>query len=60
MLKECEEEEKYEIYNLKSKEGQEKFKEYTSNTKMLSSVFNSSDDINTITNRFIKKTEWMY
>jgi exonuclease III len=55
VLKECEEEEKYEIYNLKSKEGQEKFKEYTSNTKMLSSVFNSSDDINTITNRFIKK-----
>ena len=47
--------EKTEIYNLKNKECQRAFKKYTSNTKMLSSVIDSNEDINTITRRLIKK-----
>ena len=48
---------KAEVYNLKNHECQKRFKEYTSNTNMLSSVFDSSEDINVITNRFIKKLD---
>ena len=33
---------KIEIYNLKNAQCQKKFKEYTSNTKMLSSIFKFS------------------
>ena len=46
---------KEEIYNLKNRDCQIKFREYTSNSKMLSSIFNSDDDINILTQRFIKK-----
>jgi hypothetical protein len=46
---------KTEIYNLKNKECQHKFKEYTSNTKMLSSVLDSEENINILTKRLIKK-----
>ena len=49
--------EKLEIYALKNKESQEKFKTYTSNTNMLSSIFNSDKDIDTLTNRFLKKLD---
>ena len=48
-------EDKEEIYNLKNKDNQRKFKLYTSNTKMLSSVLDSKDNINILTNRLIKK-----
>ena len=48
---------KHEIYNLKNIECQQKFKAYTTNTKMLSSVFDSSDDINLLTQRFLKKLD---
>ena len=48
---------KVELYNLKNPECQEIFKKYTSNTKMLSSVFDSNDNINVLTNRFIKKLD---
>ena len=46
---------KHEIYNIKNIECQKKFKQYTSNTKMLSSIFDSGDDINLLTQRFMKK-----
>ena len=36
--------EKVEMFNLKNVECQKKFKEYTSNTQMLSSIFDSKDD----------------
>ena len=48
-------EDKEEIYNLKNTDNQRKFKLYTSNTKMLSSVLESKDDVNILTNRLIKK-----
>ena len=48
---------KEEVYNLKNHECQKRFKEYTSNTNMLSSVFDSSEDINILTNRFVKKLD---
>ena len=51
-----EEDNKLEMYNLKNEECQKKFKEYTTNTKMLSSVFDTKEgDINIMTNRFLKK-----
>ena len=48
---------KVELYNLKNPECQDIFRKYTSNTKMLSSVFNSDDNLNILTNRFIKKLD---
>ena len=51
-VKESEDEKRNEIYNFKDKEGLVKFKEYTSNTNMLSSVFNSNEEINILTNIF--------
>ena len=48
--------EKNEIYNLKNKKGQAKFKEMTSNSNYLSSVFDDeSEDFNTAAHRFIKR-----
>ena len=47
--------EKLNMYNLNNRECQQKFKEYTSQSKMLSSVFDADDDIDILTNRFIKK-----
>ena len=46
---------KKEAYNLKNKVCQKKFKEYTGNTNMLSSVLNSDEDMNILTKRLIKK-----
>ena len=46
-----------EQYNLKNLECQEKFKAYTSNTNMLSSIFDSKDDIDILTRRFQKKLD---
>ena len=46
--------ERIELYNLKNKECQNVFKTLTSDTNVLSSSFNSKDDINTCTNKFIK------
>jgi hypothetical protein len=48
---------KSEVYNLKNVECQKKFFNYTSNTRMLSTVFDSKDDLNTLTKRFIKKLD---
>ena len=48
---------KVEVYNLKNQQCQKNFKIYTSNTKMLSSIFTSEDDINKLVNRFIKKVD---
>ena len=48
---------KVEVYNIKNKGCQEKFRGYTSNTKMLSSIFDSSDNINILTQRFLKKLD---
>ena len=44
-----------EMFNLKNIICQRAFKEYTSNTKMLSSVLKSEDNIDVITERLIKK-----
>ena len=48
---------KEEVYNLKNKKCQTSFKQYTSNTNMLSSTINEEDDINDIIKRFIKKVD---
>ena len=56
-IKRPKEADKLEMYNLKNKEGQTKFKEYTNNTKMLSTVFDSDDDIDILTKRFLKKLD---
>ena len=48
---------KLELYNIKNSDCQEKFKAYTSNTNMLSSVFDSEEDLNILTKRFIKKLD---
>ena len=44
-----------EAFNLKNKKCQQLFKEYTSNTNFLSSVFDQDDDLNKLTIKFIKK-----
>ena len=44
-----------EVFNLKNKVCQKRFKEFTSNTNMLSSCINDKGDINEVINRFIKK-----
>ena len=49
--------EKVEVYNLKNSECQARFKEYTSNTNMLSTVFDSNADINVLAKRFLKKLD---
>ena len=54
-LKDIEKEKRKEIYNFKNKEGLAKFRALTSNTKMLSSVFDSNDNIDIQTDRFLKK-----
>ena len=46
---------KLEMYNLKHRECQVRFKEYTTDTKMLSTVFDADDDIDVTTKRFMKK-----
>ena len=56
-LKVNEDDNKIEMYNLKNLEGQQKFKECTSNTNMLSSIFESKDDIDILTKRFQKKLD---
>ena len=56
-LKPSENKEKVEIYNLKNPSCQIKFKNYTSGTKMLSSIFDSDEDLNILTQRFIKKLD---
>ena len=48
---------KNEIYNLKNKDNQKKFKEYTSQNNFLSSVFEGDDDLDKMTERFIKKLD---
>ena len=48
-------EEKEEFYNLKNKECQGKFKVYSSESKMLSSVFDSDDNLDDLVVRFVKK-----
>ena len=53
-----EKKEKLEIYNLKNKECQRKFKNYTSDSKMLSTVFDDeNEDIDVLTKRFMKKLD---
>ena len=49
------EKENFEVYNLKNKVCQARFKEFTSNTKMLSSCIDDKSDINEVCNRFMKK-----
>ena len=56
-LKVAEETDKLEMYNLKNKDGQAKFKEYTNDTQMLSTVFDADEDINVLTKRFMKKLD---
>ena len=42
------------MYNLKNKECQAKFKEMTSNSNILTSAFDNSEDLNTCTKQFLK------
>ena len=56
-INESDKKHKSEVYNLKNLECQKKFKKYTSNTKMLSSIFDSKDDINILVRRFMKKVD---
>ena len=46
---------KIEAYNLKNEECQAKFKSFTTSTKMFSSIFDNSDNVDAITNRLVKK-----
>ena len=46
---------KIEVYNLKNEECQANFKSFTTSTKMFSSIFNSSDNVDDITDRLVKK-----
>ena len=46
---------KIEVYNIKNTDCQEKFKEYITNTKMLSSIFDTKEYINIHARRFVKK-----
>ena len=48
---------KVEMYNLRNIECQKKFREFSSRTKMLSSVFDSKEDINILAKRFIQKLD---
>ena len=48
-------EEKDELYNLKDKDGQIKFKEYTTKVKFLSIIFDSNDTIDALADRLVKK-----
>ena len=48
---------KVEVYNIKNTECQKKFREYTSNTNMLSSIFYCEYIINILAKRFIKKLD---
>ena len=45
-------------YNLSNKECQDNFRKYTTKTNMLSSIFDDTkNDIDTITNRLLKKID---
>ena len=59
MPKEKETEKEKAVYNLKNKDCQQKFKLFTSNTKMLSSTINEGGggDIHEVTKRFLKKID---
>ena len=46
--------ERIEMFNLKNKEGQAKFKQMTSNTNILSNILKSDEDLNTCTKIFVK------
>ena len=46
---------KIEVYNLKNKECQANFKSFITSTKMFSSIFDSSDNVDDITDRLVKK-----
>ena len=46
--------ERIEMFNLKNKEGQAKFKQMTSNTNILSNILKSDKDLNTCTKIFVK------
>ena len=46
---------KIEMFNLKNLECQQIFKELTSNTDFLSSVFDNDQDLNSITKKFLKR-----
>ena len=48
---------KLELYNLNNKDCQVKFREFTSNTEMLSTVFDGDGDVDILTKRFIKKRD---
>ena len=43
-----------DMFNLKNREDQQKFKEMTSNTDMFSSIFNKEEDLNISTKKFLK------
>ena len=47
--------EKIQVYNLRNKECQAKFKAFTTETKMFFTIFDGSNDINILTERLIKK-----
>ena len=50
--------EKLEVYNLKNKDCQKRFKEFTTNTKMFSTVFeNGESEVDVLTKRLMKKID---
>ena len=57
LTREKEKEKEEGVYNLKNKECQQKFKLFTSNTKMISSTINEDGDVNEVTKRFMKKID---
>ena len=46
---------KHEFFNLKNKDCQKAFKQYTSNTNMFTNIFDNEGDLNSLTEKFINK-----
>ena len=45
------------MFNLKNKDAQNRFNEMTSENDSLASIFDTDDDLNTCTRKFIKKLD---
>ena len=56
-VEESDTKERHEVFNFRSKSNQEKFKEVTSSSTWLSEVFDTEEDINTQTTKFLKRLD---
>ena len=56
-VEESDTKERHEVFNFRSKSNQEKFKEVTSSSTWLLEVFDTEEDINTQTTKFLKRLD---